>query len=132
MAAGVATMNELTRSEIDRINTLGEKLRTELETVLEEVGIVAQLTGMGSLFQIHFTKQEVKSWRELATERTDIQSMLHLLLLGRGIFATPRCGFYVSTPMTERETHEAKVAVRESLLELKPYIEKAAPELIYQ
>lgn len=132
MAAGVATMNELTGSEIDRINTLGEKLRTELEKVLEEVGIVAQMTGKGSLFQIHFTKQEVKSWRELATERTDIQSMLHLLLLDKGIFATPRCGFYVSTPMSEKETNEAKVAVRESLLELRPYIEKTAPELIYQ
>jgi glutamate-1-semialdehyde 2,1-aminomutase len=130
MAAGIAAMNVLTVSEIDRINKLGEKLKMEFKNALEEVGVIAQVTGMGSLLQIHFVNPEVKSWRDLISERADVPIMLHLLLVSRGIFPTPRCGFYISTPMSEEEITEAGIAVKSSLIELRPYIEKTAPELI--
>jgi glutamate-1-semialdehyde 2,1-aminomutase len=130
MAAGVATMKELTASEIERINKLGEKLRMNFKNVLKEVGVHAQVTGAGSLVQIHFTKEEVRNWRGAATARVDIRTLLHLLLLDRGIFAAPRGMFNISTPMKEREIDEVKDAVKNCLLELKPYIEQAAPELM--
>ncbi len=130
MAAGVATMKELTASEIERINKLGEKLRMGFENVLREVGIVAQVTGAGSLVQIHFTREEVKSWRGAATARVDIRTLLHLLLLDRGIFAAPRGMFNISTPMSEDEINEGGKAIKACLLELRPYIEQVAPELV--
>lgn len=130
MTAGVATLNELSVSEIDRINKLGEKLRMHFMNVLEEVGIDAQVTGVGSLAQIHFTKEEVKDWRSAATGRVDIRALLHLLLMDKGIFAVNRCMFNLSTPMGENEINEVRGALKSSLEELKPYIEKAAPELI--
>jgi len=130
MAAGVATLNELTVSEIDRINKLGETLRMHIMNVLEEIGIDAQVTGVGSLAQIHFTKEEVKDWRSAATGRLDIRTLLHLLLMERGIFAATRGMFNLSTPMGENEIKEVRTAVKSCLEELKPYIEKAAPELI--
>jgi len=132
MAAGVATLNLLTVPEIDRINKLGEKLRRNFENVLEEVGINAQVTGVGSLAQIHFTKEEVRDWRGAATARADIRTMLHLLLMDRGIFSAARGTFNISTPMSEKEINESRVALKSCLVELKPYIEKAAPELILQ
>lgn len=130
MAAGFAAMNELTISEIDRINELGEKLRMEFNKVLEEVGIISQVTGMGSLAQIHFTNQQVKDWRGAATGRLDIRELFHLLLMDKGIFAASRGMFNISTPMSEKEINEASTAVKSCLLELIPYIEKAAPMLI--
>jgi glutamate-1-semialdehyde 2,1-aminomutase len=131
MAAGVATMNELTTSEIDRINRLGERLRVNFANVLEEVGIHAQVTGTGSLAQVHFTREEVKDWRSAATARLDIRTLLHLLLMDRGIFAATRCMFNISTPMGEKEISEAGATLKSCLEELKPYIEKVAPELIF-
>jgi len=130
MVAGITTMNLLTVDEIHRINKLGEKLRMHLDNVLEEVGIIGQVTGIGSLAQIHFTKEEVKDWRSAATARADIRGMLHLLLMNKGIFAAPRGMFNISTPMGEDEIMEVRTALAESLIELRPYIEKAAPELI--
>jgi glutamate-1-semialdehyde 2,1-aminomutase len=130
MAAGVAAMTELTASEIDRINKLGEKLRMNFNNVLEEVGIIAQVTGTGSFSQIHFTKEEVKDWRSAATGRLDLKVMLQLLLMDRGIFPAARCMFNISTPMGEKEIDEARSALTTCLLQLRPYIERTAPELI--
>jgi glutamate-1-semialdehyde 2,1-aminomutase len=132
MAAGVATMEELTVSKIDRINKLGEKLRIHFNNVFEEVGIIAQVTGMGSVAQIHFIKEEIKDWRSVSTERVDIITMLHLLLMDRGIFPSKMCMFNISTPMSEKEINDARTALKDCLIELRPYIEKAAPELIYR
>jgi glutamate-1-semialdehyde 2,1-aminomutase len=130
MAAGVAAMEALTSSEIDRINKLGEKLRMYFNNVLEEVGIIAQVTGIGSLAQIHFTKEEVKDWRSAATGRVDVRTMLHLLLMDKGIFPAARNMFNISTPMGEKEIEGASTALKNCMEELRPYIEKAAPELI--
>jgi glutamate-1-semialdehyde 2,1-aminomutase len=131
MVAGIVTLRELTISEIDRINELGEKLRNDFSNVLEEVGIDSQVTGMGSLAQIHFTHEEVKDWRSAATARLDMRQILHLLLMNRGIFSTGRCSFSISTPMSEKEINEASKALRNCLLEMKPYIEKTAPDLMH-
>jgi glutamate-1-semialdehyde 2,1-aminomutase len=130
MAGGIATLGELTASEIERINKLGEILRAEFNSVLEGVGIYAQVTGMGSLAQIHFTKEKVKDWRGSSTGRLDIRTMVHLLLMEEGIFAATRGMFNISTPMGESEVKQAGTALRKCLVELRPYIEKAAPELI--
>jgi len=75
MAAGVAGLSLLTQSEIDRINQLGERLRARFSNALEEAGIIAQVTGTGSLSQIHFTDVEVSDWRSASTGRVDLRSI---------------------------------------------------------
>lgn len=130
MTAGVATMDALKVPEIDRINKLGDKLRMNFKNVMEEVGVIAQITGMGSFVQIHFTKEEVKDWRSAAFGRVDLRSMLFILLMDRGIFPAARLMFNISTPMGEKEIMEARTVLKSCLLELKPFIEKTAPELI--
>ncbi len=132
MVAGLATLKVLTATEIDRINGLGDRLRSNFCRVLEEVGIIAEVTGTGSLGQIHFTNQEVTDWRGAATGRADMRTILHLMLMDRGVFAATRAMFNVSTPMGEKEVDEAGVALKDCLVEMRPYVEQAAPELISQ
>ena len=130
MVAGCAALELLTPSEIERINRLGEKLRSTMIKVLQEVGIISQVTGTGSLAQIHFTKEEVVDWRSSSTGRVDLRTMLQLLLLDRGIFPAGRMMLNISTPMGEKEVEEFGKALKGSLVELKPYIQRVAPELI--
>jgi glutamate-1-semialdehyde 2,1-aminomutase len=130
MAAGLATLKEFTASEIDRINKLGDQLRTNFRKVCEEAGIKAQICGMGSLSQLHFSDQVIRDCRGYITARADLRNLLHLLLMERGIYAGARCFFVTCTPMGEQEINEATQALRESLLEMRPYIETEAPELI--
>jgi len=131
MTAGLATLGELTEPEINRINQLGQKLRTDLRSVLEKLEIRAQVTGTGSLAQIHFTDQKVIDWRSAATARVDLRTIFHLLLMQQGIYAATRAFFSISTPMGGREVDKLTAAARNSLIEMKPYIEKKAPNLIY-
>jgi glutamate-1-semialdehyde 2,1-aminomutase len=130
MVAGVATLAELTGAAIDRINQLGKRVRTTLTKALRDVGIIAQVTGTGSLAQLHFTKQEVTDWRTASTGRLDIRSLLHLWLLDHGIFPAARMMFNISTPMSEKEIDELGATITNGLLELKPYIRKTVPELV--
>ncbi len=71
MTAGLATLAGLTAAEIERINHLGEKLRSGLREVLGKLAITAQVTGAGSLAQIHFTEHKVNDWRSAATANTE-------------------------------------------------------------
>ena len=97
---------------------------------LRDAGIIAQVTGTGSLAQLHFTKQEVMDWRTASTGRLDIRTLLHLWLLNHGIFPAARMMFNISTPMSEKEIDELGVTFTHGLVELKPYIGKVVPELV--
>jgi glutamate-1-semialdehyde 2,1-aminomutase len=130
MAAGIASLTELPSSAIDRLNRLGEKLRANFIKALQGAGIIAQVTGIGSLAQLHFTKEEVRDWRTSSTGRVDIRSLLQLMLMDKGIYPGARLGFNLSTPMNEKEIDQVASILKSCLMELKPYIEKAAPELI--
>jgi hypothetical protein len=72
----------------------------------------------------------VTDWRTASTGRLDIRSLLHLWLLDHGIFPAARMMFNISTPMGEKEIDELGATITHGLLELKPYIGKAVPELI--
>ncbi|MGB5745874.1 MAG: aspartate aminotransferase family protein [Desulfobacterales bacterium] len=130
MTAGLAALTELTISEIDRINRLGEKLRSDLRKVLNELKITAQVTGAGSLAQIHFTDREVRDWRSAATASIDLRTIFHLLLLEKGIFTATRAFFNISTPMGATEVNKLTDAAKSSLIEMIPYFENISPHLI--
>jgi len=130
MTAGLATLVELTAAEIDRINHLGKMLRTGLREVLGGLAITAQVTGSGSLIQIHFTASKVKDWRSAATASVDLRTIFHLLLMQNGIFAATRVFFNISTPMAEPEISKLIHAAESALAEMRPYIEQVAPDLL--
>ncbi|NIM45316.1 MAG: aminotransferase class III-fold pyridoxal phosphate-dependent enzyme [Nitrososphaeria archaeon] len=128
--AGLATMRELTHSAIENLNTLGESLRREALKILEEVGVVAQLSGCGSLYNLHFTDKEIVDYRCTASANKTANELLHLAMINNGIFMAKRSMFDLSTPMTKEETKIFTEALRKSLTELRPYIEETAPHLI--
>jgi len=130
MVAGLVTLQELTFSEMNRINQFGEKVRADLRKITEEVGLRCQVTGTGSVGQIHFTNREIRDWRSASTARMDMRAILHILLLEKGILVGQRCFFNISTPMREEEINEMTAAMKACLFEMKPYIEETAPELI--
>ena len=63
MAAGEATMDQLTPEVYDRMNTLGDSLRAKLRAVFDELDVDVKVTGIGSLFGIHFTDADITDYR---------------------------------------------------------------------
>ncbi|MGB0387839.1 MAG: aspartate aminotransferase family protein [Ardenticatenaceae bacterium] len=130
MVAGVAAMELLTREEIARINQLGTQLATGLQHALDEMQLIAQVTGLGSLYTVHFTNQPVRDYRSKATTHPDLSRLTHLALLNRGIFAAQRCMFVTSTAMNETDVDTCIAAFAEVLSQLRPYIADQAPHLL--
>lgn len=129
--AGVATLEQLTAEEIARINGLGESLARGIREVFAKLNIKGQVTGRGSLQNLHFCPIPVmdgKTAKKAANQ--DILHLLHLALMERGIFMAARGMFAISTPITEKEINLTTRAVEDALSELRPDIEQIWPELI--
>lgn len=130
MAAGIAAMKHVTPEKIAYINSLGGALREGIRDVLEEQGIIGQVTGMGSLVGVHITSQPVRNYRGAASVRRILRESMHLGLLNRGIFTSPEGVFSTSTVMTREDVNSAIGAFQDALLELKPAIQEECPDLV--
>lgn len=130
MAAGKASLEALDAEAIARINHLGEMLRQQIRRALALAGVRGQVTGVGSLLQLHFADRPVKDYRAAVSARRGLLGPLHLWLLNHGIAMYPRGAFNCSTAMTEREIAHAAEVLGEGLQVLRPYIRSVAPELI--
>ena len=80
-------------------------------------GLPAQLTGMGSLLNLHFTDVPVTDYRTMRTG--DLERLRHVFfgLLNEGIYLAPRGMACLSTPMGDGEI-EAFVQATERALEV--------------
>jgi len=61
MKAGYHTLKELRKNPgiYEKINSLGEVARRELSKLFVELGIRVQVTGIGSLFMVHFLNERI-------------------------------------------------------------------------
>ena len=85
MAAGEVVMNHLTPEVYDRMNALGGELRAKLSSVFDEFEVPTQITGIGSLFGIHFTSDEIRDYRSVVQSDQTMRRVLFAGLLNEGI-----------------------------------------------
>lgn len=133
MAAGLAAMRAYTDSDAERINRLGEQLRSGFNREFKAAGINAQMFGNGSLSNILFAPNAPKDSRDSLAAMISAGAMsqlLHLGMLRRGIYSAARLMYAISTPMTSDDIDLAISALKDTLAELKPYIERANPHLL--
>jgi len=102
-AAGIATLEALTPEVYARLNALGERVRTQLSDLFEELAVEVQVTGLGSLFNLHFTADPIVDYRTSRAGANEQSRAAMLALLNEGIFLAPRGMGCVSTPMGEIE-----------------------------
>jgi glutamate-1-semialdehyde 2,1-aminomutase len=128
--AGVATLEQLTAAEIARLNGLGELLADGIRRVFRDLGVRGQVTGRGSLQNIHFCPVPVKDGHTAkAMANQEIVPLLHLALMERGVFMGKTGLLDISTPMGESEIKQAVEAVAVALEDLLPAIRQTWPEL---
>jgi glutamate-1-semialdehyde 2,1-aminomutase len=95
MKAGYHTLKTLRNdtSIYDRINNLGEITRVGLSKIFNELKIRAEVTGIGSLFMIHFLNDKVKTINnalDAALSNKELLNNYNLALLARhNIFFLP-------------------------------------------
>jgi glutamate-1-semialdehyde 2,1-aminomutase len=122
MVAGLAALQVLTSDEIQRLNGLGDQLRTGMNGVLQDFGIDGYVAGTGSLSQLRlFAPRTIRNYRDAlpspsaASSVSESYELLHLALLNQGFFGAPRGEYAISTPMTEVEIAQALGSFRSAV-----------------
>ncbi|MBI2116542.1 MAG: aspartate aminotransferase family protein [candidate division NC10 bacterium] len=115
MAAGIATLEQLTESAIGGLNATGDRVRERMRALGAKYGAPMQITGIGSMFKIHFSASPVRDYRSGQRASSLIHEALFLFGLNRGLFlsSTGRC--CLSTAMGDTEVEKYLAAVEEFL-----------------
>ena len=120
MAAGLATLSELTPETYRRLWDMGKDFRQRLRDQFAQYEVPAQITGEASFFAIHFTKTEVTDYRSAVTgiDKT-LRRGLFIYLLNNGIFCASSLRGVLSTPMTKKEIDAFLIATENFVRRVK-------------
>ena len=89
MAAGLACLTELEKKDYSYIDSLAEKIRTELPKIAAEKGFQIQVTGDGSIFYPHFNDHPVRNMRDKLSDDMEKNRSFCLGLIVNGIYLPP-------------------------------------------
>lgn len=117
MAAGLTTMEMLTPAAYDRLDALGKYAREKIEASFKKVGFQGQVSGVGSMYQIHFHERELIDYRTAyqTTKESNIAHKVHRGMLDKGYILSPRCSGFLSTISTEDEIEQMAAAFENTL-----------------
>jgi glutamate-1-semialdehyde 2,1-aminomutase len=90
MAAGVATLNALTPEAYTRLETVGERLRGGISRLLANTRRRGQVTGVGSLFWLHWTSETLTDYRSTKPKDAEMPQRVFMGMLNEGILMTQR------------------------------------------
>jgi glutamate-1-semialdehyde 2,1-aminomutase len=101
MAAGCASLDLLTESEIERINALGSALAAALDRLLNVHGLTGRVMVCGSLIHLHpEAAEQIHTFDDVNLAREQL-ARLHLACLDEGVYYSPRGVLNLSTVLDE-------------------------------
>jgi glutamate-1-semialdehyde 2,1-aminomutase len=104
MSAGLAVLKELEKGEVHRhINSLGSTLRRGFEGIASDCDEAVQVTGLGSLFMTHFSREPIQNMRDVVNANSKKLSEYHFGMLSKGIFIIPRHIGVISAAHTKED-----------------------------
>ena len=116
-AAGIAGYGSITPDIQSHIDDLAENLRTRVNALFKRHKVRAQMVGVGSLFNIHFTEEPITDYRSVVSgDRQTLQALV-LAMMNRGILIAPRGMGCISSVMTAAEVDDFLVALEGALVE---------------
>lgn len=116
-AAGLAGYGGITPAVQAHVGALGDDLRARANALFRRLGVRAQVLGVGSLFNIHFTDERVENYRAVARGDRQRMALLALALMNRGVFLAPRGMGCTSSVMTTAEVDAFLAALEGALVE---------------
>jgi glutamate-1-semialdehyde 2,1-aminomutase len=118
MAAGIATMEQLTEPVYARLNTMGDGLRDHLRSLGGRYGVPMYVSGIGSMFKVHFSETPVRCYRDTLRTSSLIHTALFLFGLNRDIFLSEGGRCCLSVPIGDAELRMYLGVVEEFLAAL--------------
>jgi glutamate-1-semialdehyde 2,1-aminomutase len=103
MAAGVATMNAVTPEAYSRLDALGDRLRGGVSRLLQATRRRGQVSGIGSLFCLHWTTAPLRDYRSSRPKDSEMPLRVFMGLLNEGILLSQRGLGACSLAMSDEE-----------------------------
>ncbi|MDV2581360.1 aspartate aminotransferase family protein [Alkalibacillus haloalkaliphilus] len=104
LAAGLATIDELEKPGVmEDLLKKTEYLRNELENLYNRYSIPMQTIGMGSIFNIVFTNETIKNYRDLSQADMELRKQLDYELLDLGVYTKPGNRYSMSTVHSDED-----------------------------
>ncbi|HEX2441206.1 MAG TPA: aspartate aminotransferase family protein [Methylomirabilota bacterium] len=120
MAAGLASMQLLSREAFARMDELGTKLRGSLDDCFKQAGVAGRVTGLGSLFRLHAVDRELSDYRSTRTTAAESERLVRIVrrLMEHGVLMSITGLGCLSTPMGDAEL-EGLVETFAAVLEME-------------
>jgi glutamate-1-semialdehyde 2,1-aminomutase len=101
MTAGLASMQLLTPEAFVELDGLGDHARRAIARAIAASGYPAQVTGMGSIFQLHLHRRPISDYRSAFPEPGEASALrlLQQRLLRRGYLVSASGGGFLPTVM---------------------------------
>jgi len=96
--AGLAVLAEMEKpGAYEKLNGLGERLRSSIREIIKSQGITAQVTGEGSIWHVYFTEEEVFDFRSGLKADNQKLTQFHTELIRNRILPIYMTKGYLST-----------------------------------
>lgn len=107
MAAGLAGLRDvLTPSAVHRLNRRGDALRDALNAVATRLNAPAQVTGRGSIMNVHFQRTPIRCHADAAATPPAARDLFHLEMLLSGFWIARRGFISVSLAHDDEDCHK--------------------------
>jgi len=116
LSAGIATITQLERADIYAVlRERTERLRSELRSTCEESGVEAHVTGVESMFHVHFTDTPIKNHADAKRADTAKNREFCIGLMMHGVFWPLLHGGFLSAAHSDEDIDLVVDAAREVL-----------------
>jgi glutamate-1-semialdehyde 2,1-aminomutase len=121
ITAGLKTIEILERERVpQRINKLGEQMRTALSEIVRDFGVEASVSGVGSMFKVFFSPsgKEIKNYADaLRCDKNKYMNLFHAML-DSGVFLPPSQfeTNFISFAHTDEDIERTIEAYKENLI----------------
>ena len=119
LVAGLETMKHLTPDTYNSLNNLGATLRQKLRAVFSELEIPVIISGIGSLFGIHFRNEPIKDYRSTFESDKLMRRMLFTGLLNEGVLLQGQTAGALNVLTEENDIDNFVRLSREVLVRIK-------------
>ncbi len=118
MSAAYATLGELEKpGTYERMDALGERLASGVREILSRAGHAVQVQRVASFFQVYFSPQPIREYRDAATfaDQNKFRA-LHQALRARGvlIYPYPFGRWFLSTAHSDADVDQTLAAVEDA------------------
>ena len=116
MLAGSVTLEQLTPEVFDNLSETTQYLKQGMHEVCAKQELPVQVTGLGSLFGIHFTDTTINNYRDITAENTLLRDQVFLGLMNEGILMAPNLVGAISTAISYNEVDDYLYALDRVLM----------------